>query len=119
MLNIAPPPFATSIFSAGGYNTTLSTLETNLHPATNLIKDIPEPQNPARKSFAETGSLLPGVGFINWDAGRGEALFPILRMYKVTGVWLYQPRNMPEDLVPWVDDLSGVFMGMVRVRVQI
>ncbi|KAJ5449794.1 uncharacterized protein N7458_006243 [Penicillium daleae] len=93
VLNIATSALAISIFSAGGYNTTLSTLETNLHPATNLIKDIPEPQNPARKSFAETGILLLGVGFINWDVDRGE-------VYKVTGVWLFVPRNMPEDLVP-------------------
>lgn len=95
-------------FIAGGYDVTLSNLETNLHHAGQLIKSHPEKQNPACKFYAEMGILPLGVGFINWGVDREEALY-ILRKYKVAAVWLLALMNMPDELVPWVNDLRSLY----------
>jgi nitronate monooxygenase len=114
MLNIATAPLATSIslaggigFIAGGYNTTLSNLETNLHHASQLIKSHADQSNPACKFYTQTGVLPLGVGFINWGVDRDEAL-RILRMYKVAAVWLFAPRDVG-DFGGWVEGMRGLY----------
>jgi nitronate monooxygenase len=115
MLNIATAPLATSVslaggigFIAGGYDTTLSNLETNLHHASQLIQSHPDQSNPACKFYTQTGVLPLGVGFINWGVDRNEAL-RILRRYRVAAVWLFAPRDGMGDLLVWVDRVRGLY----------
>lgn len=114
MLNIATAPLAVSVsaaggigFIAGGYET--SGLETHLHDAANLIKDL-DPTNPARKFYTETGILPLGVGFLNWGADR-ETAIAILKQHRVAAVWLFAPREMPGDLVAWAKDIRDLDTG--------
>lgn len=111
MLNIATAPLAISVsaaggfgFIAGGYDT--SGLETQLHEAANLIKDL-DTTNPARTFYTETGILPLGVGFLNWGADR-EAALAILKQHRVAAVWLFAPREMPSDLVAWAKDIRDL-----------
>lgn len=113
MLNIATAALAISVsaaggigFIAGGYDT--SGLETQLHDAADLIKDLDTTtNNPARTFYTETGILPLGVGFLNWGADR-EAAIAILKQHRVAAVWLFAPREMPGDLVAWAKDIRDL-----------
>ena len=110
MLNIATAPLASSVsasggigFIAGGYD--VSNLQEELHSAAKLIQDL-DPTNSAKRFHTETGILPVGVGFLNWGADRVKAL-EILDRNPVAAVWLFAPREMPGDLVPWVESIRA------------
>lgn len=111
MLNIATAPLATSVsasggmgFIAGGYD--VSSLQEELHNAVKLIRDL-DPTNSAKRFHTETGILPLGVGFLNWGADRAKAL-EILNRNPVAAVWLFAPRDMPGDLIPWVESIRAL-----------
>ncbi|EAL87085.1 hypothetical protein KXW98_002570 [Aspergillus fumigatus] len=120
MLNIAGPQLAVSVSSAGGLGFLaagfdVSSLDHNLEVTARLMK---QSGGMAQQVYEETGMLPIGVGFINWGADLKVSLAAIQK-YMPCAVWLFGPREQPDDLVPWVKEVRGVTSGRTKIWVQV
>ncbi|KAF7133920.1 hypothetical protein CNMCM5793_005386 [Aspergillus hiratsukae] len=120
MLNIAGPPLAVSVSSAGGLGFLaagfdVSSLDHNLEVAVRLVK---QSGGMAQRVYEEAGVLPIGVGFINWGADLKVSIAAIQK-YTPCAVWLFGPKNQPDDLVPWVKEVRGVTSGRTKIWVQV
>lgn len=121
MLNIAMPPLAVAVSSAGGLGFLgagydLSNLDRNLDEARRLVT---QSNNPRLQHFnTETGLLPIGVGFLNWGADLHAALAAIQK-YKPCAVWLFAPSAQPDDLRPWARQIRAVSANKTKIWVQV
>ncbi|GFF25342.1 nitronate monooxygenase [Aspergillus udagawae] len=120
MLNIAGPPLAVSVSSAGGLGFLaagfdVSSLDHNLEVATRLVK---QSGGIVQQIYEETGVLPIGVGFLNWGADLKVSTAAIQK-YTPCAVWLFGPKNQPDDLVPWAKEVRVVTSGRTKIWVQV
>lgn len=121
MLNIANPALAQSVSEAGGLGfiaagLDVSNLDDKLSHAQCLAQQ--SPVQSIQQRHAETGILPVGVGFINWGADL-EASVAAIAKYVPCAAWLFAPRVLPGDLVPWVERVRAVTDGRTQIWVQV
>lgn len=120
MLNIASAALAVAVsaagglgFLAGGFD--VSTLGSNLEEAAQLIK---KSDSTIQQRFASTGILPIGVGFLNWGADLPKSIAAI-KQHRPCAAWLFGPKNTPDDLRPWAEEVRAVTSGKTKIWVQV
>ncbi|KAL3437984.1 hypothetical protein BDV09DRAFT_161475 [Aspergillus tetrazonus] len=120
MLNIASAQLAVSVsaagglgFLAGGFD--VSSLESNLEEAVQLIKQL---NSPAQQIYAASGILPIGVGFLNWGADLPRSIAAVAN-YRPCAVWFFGAKTIPEDLRPWFEQVRAVTDSKTKIWVQV
>ncbi|KAL4811551.1 hypothetical protein BDV18DRAFT_129591 [Aspergillus unguis] len=122
MLNIASAPLATSVsaagglgFLAGGFD--VSTLESNLEEAVQLIKQFPA-DSALRQNYTSTGLLPIGVGFLNWGADLPKSIAAI-KKYQPCAAWFFGAKSLADDLRPWVEQVRAATGNKTKIWIQL
>ena len=89
-------------------------LEQKLEEAARLVKKTSSLQQHTDHS----GTLPVGVGFINWGANIDASIVAIEK-YRPCAVWLFGPRDFPNDLIPLVEQVRKMTSGRTRIWVQL
>ncbi|KAL4963527.1 nitronate monooxygenase [Aspergillus stella-maris] len=120
MLNIASARLVVSVsaagglgFLAGGFD--VSALESNLEEAVQLTK---ESDSQCQEYYTTSGILPIGVGFLNWGADLAKSIAAI-KKYRPCAVWLFGPKSIPEDLLPWAEQVRAVTNSQTKIWVQV
>lgn len=121
MLNIALPPLALSVSSAGGLGFLaagfdVSNLEDKLAHAARLLAQSND--SPLNRIYTDSGILLIGVGFINWGADLTQSIAAVEK-YRPCAVWLFAPEDQPTGLIPWVERVRSATGGKTQIWVQV